>query len=120
MRVAFATSDCERVDEEFRRASHLVVFELTPAGFRLDRVFAFPAGGRFGTDVRIRAVHDAAIVYVAAMGPSTAARLGAHGIQPATAPAGSPIRDLLAQTWRLAAARILDERRRDAALTYSG
>ncbi len=94
-RVAFATADCEHVDAEFRRAPHLVVFEWTPAGFDVDRVYAFRPGGRASTEDRIRTILGVDVVYVAAIGPSQAARLAGHGIQPATAPARSRIRAVL-------------------------
>jgi nitrogen fixation protein NifX len=114
VRVAFATGDCEHVDEQFRRSSHLVVYELTSTGFRLDRIYAFGSGSRLSTDDRIRTILGSAIVYVATIGPSVAARLVSHGIQPATAPAGSRIQDLLAELWQLLASRHRASTRRAA------
>jgi nitrogen fixation protein NifX len=105
MRVAFATGDCEHVNEQLRGASHLVVYEVTAAGCRLDRTCAFASDARHGTDERIRAIAGSAIVYVSAIGPSGAARLAARGIRAATSPAGTRIRDLLADLCRMLAAR---------------
>lgn len=103
MKVAFATSDRTHVDEQLRRATHLVVYEVTPAGAWLERTCAFESGGRQGTDERIRAIRGSAIVYVSAIGPSVAARLAARGIRAATAPAGTRIEDLLAALRRMLA-----------------
>jgi nitrogen fixation protein NifX len=96
MKIAFATSDCLVVDEQFRRASHLVVYEITGSGHRLDGIRAFPADRSVKTQERIDAIQGASLVYVVAIGPSSAARLAAHGIRPATLPAGTPIARVLA------------------------
>ncbi len=97
MKIAFATADREHVNEQFRRASHLVVYEITQLGHRLDRTCAFPADREVRTEERIRAIAGAEIVFVTAIGPSSAARLAARGIRAATAPAGTRIAELLAQ-----------------------
>ena len=95
MRVAFATQDCEHVDE-LRLTSHLVVFEVTGGGAEVHRVFAFPSGRRTGTEARIRTILDADLVVVAAIGPSLAVRLASQGVRPVTAPGGARIRDVVA------------------------
>jgi nitrogen fixation protein NifX len=96
MKIAFATSDCTRVDEQFRRATHLAVYEITASGHRLDRICAFPLDRSVKTQQRIDAILGASVVYVSAIGPSSAARLAAHGIRPATLPTGTPIAKVLA------------------------
>lgn len=96
MKIAFATSDCLAVDEQFRRATHLVVFDVTPDGHELDRICAFPEDRAVKTEARISAISGASIVYVTAIGPSSAARLAARGIRPAPLPAGTPISKVLA------------------------
>lgn len=101
MKVAFATRDGEHVNEQLRRAPKLVVYEVSAAGWRLDRTFAFDPEGRHRTDERIHAIADSAVVYVSAIGPSAAARLAARGIRAATAPGGARIQDLLAELQRL-------------------
>ncbi len=94
MKVAFATTDWEHVQGQLRRARRLVVYEVMADGWRLYRSCSFEdAAAR--SEHRIQALAGAAILYVAAIGPSTAARLAAHGIRAATAPEGTPIRDLL-------------------------
>jgi nitrogen fixation protein NifX len=101
MRVAFATRDGEHVNEQLRRAPQLMVFEVTAAGHRLERTCPFEPGGRYGTDERIRAIAGCSIVYVSAIGPSSAARLATRGIRAATAPEGTRIQELLAALRRL-------------------
>jgi nitrogen fixation protein NifX len=96
MKIAFATSDCTIVDEQFRRASHLVVYEITAGGHRLDRICAFPEDRSVKTQERIDAIQGASVVYVSAIGPSSAARLAAHGIRPATLAVGTAIAKVLA------------------------
>jgi nitrogen fixation protein NifX len=97
MKIAFATSDGVHVDEQFRRASQLALYEVGPAGPRLDRIFTFAGDVAARTDERLRAIEGAAIVYGVAFGPSSAARIAEQGIQPATAPAGTPIARLLSR-----------------------
>jgi nitrogen fixation protein NifX len=100
MRVAFATTDCEHVDEQFRRASHLVVFDVTAESCELHRVFAFPPEARVRTDDQIRAILGTSIVFVSAIGPSQAVRLAGHGIRPFTVRPGASISSLLSQLAR--------------------
>ena len=95
IKIAFATSDGVHVDEEFRRASRLALYEVGPAGPRLEETFAFDGDRGARTDERLSAIDGAAIVYGVAFGPSSAARIAARGIQPATAPVGTPISRLL-------------------------
>lgn len=96
MKIAFASSDCTRIDEQFRRASNLVIYEITPGGQRLDRICAFPRDRAVRSQHRLDAIAGAAVVYVSAIGPSSAARLVAHGIRPATLPEGTTIARVLA------------------------
>ena len=105
MRAAFATSDGVHVNEQFRRASHLAVYRVSPSSFQLEEVHAFAEEDGLRSSERIRAIEGATIVFVAAMGPSSAARLAARGIHPATAPAGTPIEDLLEGLSRMLASR---------------
>ena len=97
MKLAFATSNLELVDEQFRDASHLVVYEVSRDESHLDRVYVFPLDRKLGTDERIRAIGGTGIVFVSAIGPSLAARLAAHGIRAATAPPGTPIAAVLSR-----------------------
>ncbi len=105
MKVAFATLDGRHVHGDLRRAPLLVIYEVRGDGFRLDRVSSFEEGAHRSQD-RIQAVADVSVVYVAATGPSTAARLAARGVRAGTAPEGTAIGDVLvAMVDRLAAVR---------------
>lgn len=107
MKIAFATRDLQHVDAHFGRAPYLLVYDVTADGPRLQRTVAFdPDDTGRGVDEiapRVAAIRGAAVVYVAAIGPSHAARLASSGIQPATA-AGRRIEDLLERLGRLVVA----------------
>ena len=100
MKVAFATQDQQRVDAHFGWARHLAVYEVSP-----DRV-AFVEDFPFGEDLaedgnedklapKLEAIHDCAIVYVAAIGGSAAARVVASKIHPVKVAQLEPILDIL-------------------------
>ena len=95
MKIAFATGDGVHVNEQFRRASQLAVYEVSAAGFRLVRVCTFAEDRSVKTDQRIQAIADVAIVYGVAYGPSSVLRLARRGLRPATTPAGTPIESVL-------------------------
>jgi nitrogen fixation protein NifX len=95
MMIAFATGDGVHVNEQFRRASQLAVYEVTAAGHRLDRICTFPPDRSIKTEERLRAVAGAALVYGVAYGPSSVHRLVQRGIRAATAPAGTRIETVL-------------------------
>ena len=95
MKVAFATSDGVHLDERFRRASRLDVYEVDERGARLHGSHTFPPDRTVKTEARLIAIAGASIVYGTAFIPSAAARIAASGIRPATAPTGTPIAELL-------------------------
>jgi len=98
MRVAFATSNRATVDEQFRRASHLAVYEVGADGqSRLIAVHPFKPDKAIKTRERMKAIAGVSIVYGVAFLPSTVARLREDGIRAATAPAGTPIASILAE-----------------------
>ncbi len=105
MKIVFATSDGVHLDEQFRRASRLDVYEVGPAGPRLHETFTFAPDRSVKTDERLGAIQGAAIVFGTAFGPSSAGRVAAHGIRPATAAAGTPIAELLSRFTPLAPPR---------------
>lgn len=87
MKIAFATQDLSRVDAHFGWASNLMVFDLTPEGHTFVETFAF--GGDLQEDgnedklsPKIEAIKDCAVLYVAAIGGSAAARIVANKIHP--------------------------------------
>lgn len=100
MRIAFATQDQQRVDAHFGWAKHLAVYEITPEGY------GFVQDHGFGDDLaedgnedklapKLEAIKDCAIVYVAAIGGSAAARVVASSIHPVKVSAPEPILDIL-------------------------
>jgi nitrogen fixation protein NifX len=100
MKIAFATQDQQRVDAHFGWARHLAIYEIGPGGY------AFVENVSFGEDLaedgnedklapKLAAIADCAIVYVAAIGGSAAARVVASKIHPVKVPAPEPILDIL-------------------------
>ena len=100
MKIAFATQDQQRVDAHFGWARHLAVYDITPEGYR------FVADHAFGEDLaedgnedklapKLEIIKDCAIVYVAAIGGSAAARVVASKIHPVKVTQPEPILDIL-------------------------
>lgn len=87
MKIAFATQDLARVDAHFGWASNIMVYDLTPEGHTFVETFTF--GGDLQEDgnedklsPKIEAIKDCAVLYVAAIGGSAAARIVANKIHP--------------------------------------
>ncbi|WP_088278511.1 nitrogen fixation protein NifX [Ideonella sp. A 288] len=100
MKVAFATQDQQRVDAHFGWAQHLAVYDVTPEGYRFVSDFAFGEdlaedGNEDKLGPKLEAIGDCAIVYVAAIGGSAAARVVAHKIHPVKVQQPEPILDIL-------------------------
>jgi nitrogen fixation protein NifX len=100
MKIAFATQDKQRVDAHFGWAKHIAVYDVTPAGYTYVETFDF--GGNLEEDgnedklaPKIDLIRDCAIVYVAAIGGSAAARVVAAKIHPIKVTQPEPILDLL-------------------------
>ena len=100
MKIAFATQDAQKVDAHFGWARHIAVYDIDAAGYRFVRTFDF------GTDLaedgnedklapKLEAIHDCAILYVAAIGGSGAARVVAMKIHPVKVAQPEPILDIL-------------------------
>ncbi|MBI1174035.1 MAG: nitrogen fixation protein NifX [Sideroxydans sp.] len=87
MKIAFATQDLQRVDAHFGWAKNLAVYEISPEGFNLIEAIQFAGdlqedGNEDKLAPKIEAIKDCAILYVAAIGGSAAARVVAHKIHP--------------------------------------
>jgi nitrogen fixation protein NifX len=87
MKVAFATQDLKRVDAHFGWAKNIAIYDLEPEGFALDRVVAFEGDLKEDGDEdklapKLDAIKNCAILYVAAIGGSGAARVVAQNIHP--------------------------------------
>ncbi|MFZ3084500.1 nitrogen fixation protein NifX [Rhodoferax ferrireducens] len=87
MKIAFATQDKERVDAHFGWAKSIVVYDVSPEGHRFIESFDF--GDKLEEDgdedklaPKLEAIKDVAILYVAAIGGSGAARVVAMKIHP--------------------------------------
>ncbi|CAN5312479.1 nitrogen fixation protein NifX [soil metagenome] len=100
MKVAFATQDLKRVDAHFGWAKNIAIYDLEPEGFALDQVVAFEGDLKEDGDEdklapKLEAIKDCAILYVAAIGGSGAARVVAQNIHPMKVNEPEPIDDLL-------------------------
>ena len=100
MKVAFSTQDKQRVDAHFGWAKNIAVYEVTPSGYQFVENFEF--GGKLEEDgdedkltPKLDAIKDCAILYVAAIGGSAAARVVAVKIHPIKVAQPEPILDIL-------------------------
>lgn len=100
MKIAFATQDKERVDAHFGWAKYIAIYEINAEGYRYLETHDF--GGELAEDgnedklaPKLDVIKDCAIVYVAAIGGSAAARVVATKIHPVKVPGPEPILDVL-------------------------
>ncbi len=100
MKVAFSTQDKQRVDAHFGWARHLAVYDVTATGYRYVETFDF--GGELEEDgnedklaPKLAVIADCAILYVAAIGGSAAARVVASKIHPIKVAQPEPILDIV-------------------------
>jgi nitrogen fixation protein NifX len=87
MKIAFATQDLQRVDAHFGWAKNIAVYEISPEGFNLVEAIQFSGdpkedGNEDKITPKIEAIKDCAILYVAAIGGSAAARVVANKVHP--------------------------------------
>jgi nitrogen fixation protein NifX len=100
MKVAFATQDQQRVDAHFGWAKHLAVYDVTASGYHFLQDFPFgddlaEDGNEDKLTPKLDAIRDCAIVYVAAIGGSAAARVVAAKLHPIKVAQPEPILDIL-------------------------
>ena len=100
MKIAFATQDQQRVDAHFGWAKHLAVYEISPQGYGFVQDFGFGEdlaedGNEDKLAPKLDAIKDCAIVYVAAIGGSAAARVVDSKIHPIKVTQPEPILDIL-------------------------
>ncbi|WP_028310373.1 nitrogen fixation protein NifX [Derxia gummosa] len=100
MKVAFSTQDKVRVDAHFGWAKNIVIYEVTSDSAELIESHEF--GGKLEEDgdedklaPKIEAVKDCAILYVAAIGGSGAARVVAAKIHPIKVPQPESIAEII-------------------------
>jgi nitrogen fixation protein NifX len=87
MKVAFATQDLQRVDAHFGWAKNLAIYEVSPEGHHFVEAVQFDGdlaedGNEDKLAPKLAAIKDCAILYVAAIGGSGAARVVASNIHP--------------------------------------
>ena len=100
MKVAFATQDLKRVDAHFGWAKNISIYDLDENGHSFLETISFDGdlqedGNEDKLAPKIEAVKDCAILYVAAIGESGAARVVANNIHPIKVPQPENIEDLL-------------------------
>lgn len=100
MKVAFATQDLKRVDAHFGWAKNIAIYEIGPEGHEFLEAIQFDGdlkedGNEDKLAPKIDAIKDCAILYVAAIGGSGAARVVANNIHPMKVNQPEPISDLL-------------------------
>ena len=100
MKIAFATQDQRTVDAHFGWAKCIAVYDVSPDGYTFVENFDF--GGKLDEDgdedklaPKLEAIKDVAIVYVAAIGGSAAARVVASKIHPIKVNQPEPILEIL-------------------------
>lgn len=100
MKVAFATQDLKRVDAHFGWAKNIAIYEVSPTDHRLLEAVQFDGdlqedGNEDKLAPKLEAIRDCAILYVAAIGGSGAARVVAANIHPVKVPQPEDIADIL-------------------------
>lgn len=100
MKVAFATQDLKRVDAHFGWAKNIAIYELSPQGWTFLDALQFEGdlqedGDEDKLAPKLEAIKDCALLYVAAIGGSAAARVVAHKIHPVKVAGPEPIEEVL-------------------------
>ncbi|MHB1677717.1 MAG: nitrogen fixation protein NifX [Sulfuriferula sp.] len=100
MKVAFATQDMQRVDAHFGWAKNIAVYDVRADGYDFVESFTFEGDLKEDGDEdklapKIDAIRDCAILYIAAIGGSGAARVVASKIHPIKVPQPEAIMDIL-------------------------
>jgi nitrogen fixation protein NifX len=100
MKVAFATQDLKRVDAHFGWAKNIAIYDVSPEGHRFVEAIQFDGdlqedGNEDKLSPKLDAIHDCAILYIAAIGGSGAARVVAKNIHPIKVPQPEEISEIL-------------------------
>jgi nitrogen fixation protein NifX len=87
MKIAFATQDLKRVDAHFGWAKNIAIYELSNQGWSFVEAVQFDGdleedGNEDKLAPKLEVIKDCAMLYVAAIGGSAAARVVAHKIHP--------------------------------------
>ncbi len=102
MKVAFATQDLRRVDAHFGWARNIAIYDVSANGHRFLQAVPFEDdlredGNEDKLSAKIEAIQDCAILYVAAIGGSGAARVIARNVHPMKVNQPEVIDDVLAR-----------------------
>ncbi len=101
VRVAFASTDREHVDQHFGATEAFAIFEVGAEAARLVGVEAFIDNAQDGNEnklpAKIATLAGCAAVYCLAVGASAVKQLLAAGIQPLRVEEGTPIERLVAE-----------------------
>ena len=100
MKVAFCTQDMKRVDAHFGWAKNIAIYEVAPDDARMVEAIQFDGdlqedGNEDKLAPKLEAIKDCAILYVAAIGGSGAARVVANNIHPIKVQEPEVIDDIL-------------------------
>jgi nitrogen fixation protein NifX len=100
MKIAFATQDLKRVDAHFGWAKNIAIYEVGPEGHHFVEAVQFDGdlkedGNEDKLAPKLETIKDCAILYVAAIGGSGAARVVASNIHPMKVNQPEEIVDLL-------------------------
>jgi nitrogen fixation protein NifX len=100
MKIAFATQDLKRVDAHFGWAKNIAIYEVSPEGYQFLEAIQFEGdlqedGNEDKLAPKLEAIGDCAILYVAAIGGSGAARVVAKNIHPVKVSQPEEIIDIL-------------------------
>ena len=100
MKVAFSTQDLQRVDAHFGWAKNIAVYDVRADGYDFVETFIFSGDLKEDGDEdklapKLDAIRDCAILYVAAIGGSGAARVVANKIHPIKVSQPEAIMDIL-------------------------
>jgi nitrogen fixation protein NifX len=102
MKVAFATEDGQHVNAHFGWAKKIAIYDINPDDCRFVNCFEFIGnleedGNEDKLAPKLEAIKDCAILYVAAIGGSAAARVVAKNIHPIKVAETQAIDDSLQQ-----------------------
>ena len=100
MKIAFATEDLKHIDAHFGWAKHIAVYDVTPEHIHLVATHEFTGnlkedGNEDKLGSKLDVIDDCAILYVAAIGGSGAARVVAKKIHPIKVSEPEAIDDVL-------------------------
>lgn len=101
LKVAFASTDRQSVDQHFGSARAFVIYGINPDEFSLVTISEFGELQQDGNEdklaIKLALLEDCIAVYCRACGASAVKQLLAKGIQPVKVSEGSQIKVLLAQ-----------------------